>query len=135
MALGDSLRTHAEIYDNLSEEARKSADNDQAAALTTQKGLDTPWREELINGLGSATDNNSRRVVVEDIWKKCSKKLSEIDSKSYDMDAAAFNYNEYVKLSKSERLLKNLLSSLKDIEVYEAVRDGLREVAASLDHI
>lgn len=138
MALGDGLRDVAEMLDNLSEEARRNADQAKEAALDTEinpeteivLGIEGDKRDQLIEALGAATSNTARREAVGRLWAQCSKALNALPPADQHVPV---HLSPYWALSKAERLLRDLHNYLTEVERFEALRDALRGAAAGLD--
>ncbi|WP_419905264.1 hypothetical protein [Kiloniella sp.] len=130
-AQGDNFRNLAEVFDNMSEDAREAADRAKADAL---KGLSDTG--PLIAGLGAATSNQERVDAVKALLDACKRKrdnaVQDIENNDWPEDMIQATIETIMETSGCH-YLENLLTQLQLVLNFELLREHFRGVATAFD--
>ena len=127
-AIADQMHDLSEIFDGHSETARRNADVAKKAALG---GLNPAKRDRLIAGLGAATSDQERCDAVEAMIADC---VQERDDLRQDLEERnLLHLFDPTAVNAEIALLQALLSELKQIKIFEGLRDTFRAISQGLE--
>ncbi len=126
--VAQNFRDLAEYFDNLSEDARESAERTKADAL---KKVKEPFRRRLVDRLGEATTDQQRCDAVKQVIDEIQQSVDQAEAlaQSVGGNAALEIVGETQEARDTIACLRAFHNDLVKIKTFETQRDAFRGVA------